>query len=73
MRNIQNEQIADTLTAVSGLSAITHYATQLQPIISDVAGLAALVSAIFAIRFHYLKSKKYGKNYQGNQHKDVNS
>ncbi len=64
MKNINNEQIADTLTAVSGLSAITHYAVEIQPIISDVAGIAAIVSALFAIRFHYLKSKKYGKNYK---------
>jgi hypothetical protein len=68
MKHIQGEQIADTLLFTSGVATISHYATQFQPIISDLAGLVAIVSGLFAIRFYYLKSKKYGKNYQDNKH-----
>lgn len=67
MKFIQSEQVADTLLVTSGVATISHYATQFQPIISDLAGLVAIISGLFAIRFYYLKSKKYGKNNQDNQ------
>jgi hypothetical protein len=48
------DSTADSLTAVSGLSAVAHLATQWQPIISFLAGCVAILSGCVAI-WYYLK------------------
>lgn len=48
------DSTADSLTAVSGLSAVAHLATQWQPIISFIAGCVAILSGCVAI-WYYLK------------------
>lgn len=53
-----NDTAADTLAATSLISWLAHLSTTLQPIISAFAGLVAIVSGLFAIRYYYLKSKK---------------
>lgn len=50
-----NDSIADTLTVVSGTSALTHLATTYQPIISAVAGLIAIISGSLAIWYYAKK------------------
>ena len=60
MKN-QNEIIGDSLTATSVITTIVHYATELQPLVSFAAGLVAIISGIMAIRYYWVKTKKYGK------------
>lgn len=50
-----NDSIADTLTIVSGTSALAHLATSYQPIISAVAGLIAIISGSLAIWYYAKK------------------
>lgn len=57
MKNI-NDAEADGLAITSFISWMAHLSTTLQPIISALAGLIAIVSGIFAIRYYYLKSKR---------------
>jgi hypothetical protein len=45
-------------TAVS-MTAATLTLTQVQPFVTLVAGLTAIVSGIFAIRYYYKATKKY--------------
>lgn len=49
---------ADGLTAVSGISAIAHFATEIQPIISATAGAVAILSGIMAFIYHLVKTWK---------------
>ncbi|CAB4149184.1 hypothetical protein UFOVP528_54 [uncultured Caudovirales phage] len=53
-----NDTTAEAIMTTTMISAITHYATLLQPLVSLCAGLIAIVSGLFAIRYYYLKSKK---------------
>jgi hypothetical protein len=57
MKNLNNTAAEGVMTATM-ISAITHYATLLQPILSFCVGIMTLISAFFAIRYYYLKSKK---------------
>lgn len=50
-----DDNFADSLTTVSGLSAIAHFAMQVQPIISAVAGLVAIVSGFLAAMYYIKK------------------
>lgn len=50
-----NDSIADTLTVISGTSALAHLATSYQPIISAVAGLIAIISGSLAIWYYAKK------------------
>jgi hypothetical protein len=52
-----NDNIADVLLTTSVISSIAHYSSLMQPIVSLFAGLVAIVSGVFAIRYYYLKSK----------------
>jgi hypothetical protein len=52
-----NDNIADLLLTTSVISSIAHYSSLMQPIVSLLAGLIAIISGIFAIRYYYLKSK----------------
>lgn len=57
MKNF-NDTTAEAIMTATMISAATHYATLLQPLVSFTAGLIAIISGIFAIRYYYLKSKK---------------
>ena len=53
-----NDTTADGLATTSIISFLATLSTQMQPIIAAVAGLIAIVSGLFAIRYYYLKSKR---------------
>jgi hypothetical protein len=57
MKNL-NDTSADGLATTSIISFLASLSTQFQPIITAFAGLIAIVSGLFAIRYYYLKSKK---------------
>jgi len=48
------------LFTTSVVSTIAHFSTQLQPIVSLLAGLIAIASGLFAIRYYYIKSRTDG-------------
>ena len=50
-----NDSAADSLAAVSGISAVAHFATEIQPIISASAGIVAIVSGTLAAIYHIIK------------------
>lgn len=60
-----NDTAADSLAAVSGISAIAHFSTQIQPIISNVAGIVAIMSGILACIYHIIKIWQRLKHKQG--------
>jgi lysozyme family protein len=49
-----NDTTADTLTAISSVSALAHMATSLQPLISALAGIVAILSGAAAF-WYYIK------------------
>lgn len=53
--NKLNDSAADSLAAVSGISAVAHFATEIQPIISASAGIVAIVSGTLAAIYHIIK------------------
>jgi hypothetical protein len=53
-----NDTTAEAIMTATMISTFTHYATLLQPLVSITAGLIAIVSGLFAIRYYYLKTKK---------------
>lgn len=53
-----NDTAAEAIMTTTMISAVTHYATLLQPLVSFTAGLIAIISGLFAIRYYYLKSRK---------------
>ena len=50
-----NDSAADSLAAVSGFSAVAHFATEIQPIISASAGIVAIVSGLLASIYYIVK------------------
>jgi hypothetical protein len=50
-----NDSAADSLAAVSGVSAVAHFATEIQPIISASAGIVAIVSGLLASVYYIVK------------------
>jgi hypothetical protein len=50
-----NDSAADSLAAVSGVSAVAHFATEIQPIISASAGIVAIVSGLLASIYYIVK------------------
>ena len=54
MKNL-NDTAADSLAAVSGISAIAHFATEIQPIISASAGIVAIISGVLASVYYIVK------------------
>lgn len=56
-----NHNLADASASVSILSAVITIST-IQPIVSLGAGLVAIVSGIFAIRYYYWKTKHIKKD-----------
>ncbi len=57
----QHSNQADIGTGISVLSAIVSIST-IQPIVTTVAGLIAIVSGIMAIRYYYYTTKKVKKD-----------
>ena len=49
-----NDTTADTLTAISRVSALAHMATSFQPLISALAGIVAILSGAAAF-WYYVK------------------
>ena len=60
-----NDTAADSLAAVSGISAIAHFATEIQPIISASAGLVAIISGTLASIYYIVKIWQRLKHKQG--------
>lgn len=56
-----SDNFADSLTTVSGLSAIAHFAMQVQPIISAVAGIVAIMSGVLAALYYVKKLRSKGE------------
>ena len=54
MKNL-NDTAADSLAAVSGISAIAHFATEIQPLISASAGIVAIISGLLASIYYLIK------------------
>jgi len=52
---------ADISVSISMVSAVITMSA-IQPIVSLLAGLVAIVSGIFAIRYYYWKTKNINKN-----------
>lgn len=52
----QHSNQADTLTIVSGASALISI-SNIQPLFTLLASLVAIISGIFAIRYYYKKTK----------------
>ncbi len=55
-----SDSTADALFTTSVVSTIAHFSTQLQPIVSLLAGLIAIASGLFAIRYYYIKARTNG-------------
>lgn len=53
-----NSNHADLLTIVSGTTALISV-TSIQPYVTLIASLVAILSGIFAIRYYIKASKKY--------------
>ena len=52
---------ADASAGISVVSAIVTISS-IQPVVSLLAGLIAIVSGCFAIRYYYIKTKQLKKN-----------
>lgn len=55
MKHIENDTTAAIATAISGSSAVIHFAQTWQPVVSLVVGLVGIVSGLFAIRYYSSK------------------
>ena len=55
MRHFENDTTAAIATAISGSSAVIHFAQTWQPVVSLVVGLVGIVSGLFAIRYYSKK------------------
>ena len=60
-KNFDMSNQADISATVSVLSAVVTISS-VQPIVSLCAGLVAIISGIFAIRYYYWKTKNIRKN-----------
>jgi hypothetical protein len=54
----QNSNHADILTLISGTTAVISVKS-IQPYVTLIASLVAIISGAFAIRYYYKASKKY--------------
>ena len=55
MKNFDNDTTAAIATAISGSSAILHFANTWQPLFALVLACVGIVSGIFAIRYYAKK------------------
>jgi CHASE2 domain-containing sensor protein len=58
MRHFENDTTAAIATAISGSSAVIHFAQTWQPVVSLCVGLVGIVSGLFAIRYYHGKTNK---------------
>jgi hypothetical protein len=57
MKNF-NDTAADSSSIISVVSAFASISTTAQPIISALAGLVAIISGLFAIRYYIKKTNE---------------
>jgi hypothetical protein len=62
MINKFTDTTADTLATASIISTIASFSTEVQPIVSLMAGMIAIASGCFAVRYYYVKGKNDGKD-----------
>ena len=55
MKHFDNDTTAAIATAISGSSAILHFANTWQPLFALVLALVGIVSGLFAIRYYHKK------------------
>jgi uncharacterized membrane protein len=55
MKHLHNDTTAAIATAISGSSAILHFANTWQPLFALVLALVGIVSGLFAIRYYAKK------------------
>jgi TctA family transporter len=58
MKHFENDTTAGIATAISGSSAIIHFAQTWQPVVSMCVGLIGIVSGLFAIAYYIKKLNK---------------
>jgi uncharacterized membrane protein len=58
MKNFDNDTTAAIATAISGSSAVLHFANTWQPLFALVLALVGIVSGLFAIRYYAKKIDK---------------
>jgi hypothetical protein len=57
----QHTRVADVATGISTAGAVTAWAADALPIVQFCAGVIAIIAGLFAIRYHYKKTKALGK------------
>jgi uncharacterized membrane protein len=55
MKHLHNDTTAAIATAISGSSAVLHFANTWQPLFALVLALVGIVSGLFAIRYYAKK------------------
>lgn len=55
MKQFNNDTTAAIATAISGSSAVIHFAQTWQPVVSLFVGLIGIISGLFAIRYYAKK------------------
>ena len=55
MKHLHNDTTAAIATAISGSSAVLHFANTWQPLFALVLALVGIVSGLFAIRYYVKK------------------
>jgi uncharacterized membrane protein len=55
MKHFENDTTAAIATAISGSSAVIHFATTWQPVFSLVLAIVGIISGLFAIRYYSKK------------------
>jgi CHASE2 domain-containing sensor protein len=63
VKHFENDTTAAIATAISGSSAVIHFAQTWQPVVSLCVGVVGIISGIFAIRYYSKKINSInGKN-----------
>jgi hypothetical protein len=55
MKHLDNDTTAGIATAISGSSAVLHFANTWQPVFALILALVGIVSGLFAIRYYAKK------------------
>ena len=55
MKHLHNDTTAAIATAISGSSAVLHFANTWQPVFALILALVGIVSGLFAIRYYAKK------------------
>jgi len=62
MKHFDNDTTAAIATAISGSSAVLHFANTWQPVFALVLAIVGIVSGLFAIRYYAKKINKLDGN-----------